>query len=67
MGEEAALAHPYGVCQTADREPADALDRGELRRLAQDGVAAALAVAAPPAYAAVGLASDIGVAQFLES
>ena len=46
MGEQAALAHPHRVGQPADREPVDALDRGELCGLAQDRVAAAFTVAA---------------------
>src|SRR5215204_1559734 len=51
MGEEAALAHTHGRCQPADRESVDALDRGELSGFTQDRLAAAFAVAAPPAWA----------------
>ena len=55
-GEEAALAHPYGLCQPADREPADALDGGELPGFTQNRVPASLAVAAPPARRVLRLA-----------
>jgi hypothetical protein len=40
MGEEAALAHPDGVCEPADRQPADALDGRELRSFVEDRRAA---------------------------
>ena len=46
VGEEPALAHPDRVSEPADREPVDALDRGEPRRLLQDRLAACFAVTA---------------------
>ena len=45
VGEQAALAHPHGLRQAADGEPADALDGDELSRRAEDRLAAALTVA----------------------
>ena len=51
VGEEAALAHPHRPCQPADREPIDALDRGELSGFTQDRLPAALPVTALPARA----------------
>ncbi len=65
MGEEAALAHPDGFCQPADREPGEALDGGELRGLMEDRVTASLAVAAPPARPAIGIAPDMDFAHHL--
>ena len=46
--EEAALAHPDRVRESSEREPFDALDRRQLRCLAQDRLAAADAVAPLP-------------------
>ena len=40
VGEQAALAHPDRVCESADREAVDALDRGQSRCLAEDRLAA---------------------------
>ena len=55
MREEAALAHPDGLGQPADREPVEALDGRELRGLVEDRAAAPLAVAAPPPRGTLGL------------
>ena len=67
VGEEPALAHPDGVRQSADRKPADALDRGESCGFAQDRVTAALAVAAPPARAVGCLSANGRLAHRLTS
>ena len=62
MGEEAALAHADRLGQAADREPADALDGGELCSLAENRVPAALAVAPPPARGARSSSADLRLA-----
>ena len=59
MGEEATLAHPDRVGQSADREAADPLDRGELPCFPKDRVAAPLAITASPPRGALRLAADI--------
>ena len=62
--EEPALAHAHGIGQAGDREAVQAVDRGELRGLAQDRVATSLAVAAALADR---LLIDSRVAHFLTS
>ena len=66
VGEEPALAHAHGICEAADREPADALDRGQLGGLLQDRVATALAVAAALARRALGRSLDSSRHSFLD-
>ena len=51
--EEAALAHPDRLCQAADRQARDALDRRQLCGLMQNRIAAPLTVAAPSGRRAV--------------
>ena len=58
--EEAALAHPDRLGKPADREAAEPLDRRELRRLTQNRVAAAPAVAARGAHTTSGTDRRLG-------
>ena len=57
MGEQAALAHADGVGKAAERQPLEALDGREPRGLAQNRLAASLAVAAAPALRVSGSSS----------